>query len=939
MVDVGHVRVALNAFESGADRAYFFKQLPSPAWIRPLLEEGVFDSPDWPEVRYLQRMAENAEEYDVHELILEVLLHMPAPESDQLNRMLTEIALELPPDLAEEWAKEERKQLQADTRVESLKAETLGRLAVHIGHGGNVKFALHMLHQLLGVYPNRPEETEGTYSHQRPQIRMEEWRYEDILSEHLSELVKLGGIDVLTILLCPLLEDAVRYDLADPENDGDFSCIWKPTIEGDERVHHPHEALTVALRDAVEQLAEQDAGSVPEIIQILEDQDPLRPVFRRIALHLMRLYPDDARDEVVQHVLDRELIEARETWHEYALLLKTVFPSLDEQERSTLLENIFSRPSIDPKVAEDLSEKRLQQRIDRWKLRRLSLISDHLSGDEAQRYQALVDEYGEYDNPEGPEFGTATTWVGPTSPKNKEELNSLPPEDVVEYLSSWEPSGQRMTPTPEGLGRIFESVVAENPSAFAGLAARFRELDPTYVRSFISGLEKATGEIDWAPVVDLCQWVTEQARVPEERQLSTSTYGDDVDPDWRWTRKRIASLLEKGVQGDSIPFELRQQVWSVLKSLTEDPEPTPEYEAKYGGDNMDPLTLSINTVRGEAMHAVVRYALWVRRHELVDDADPTPNGFDQIAEVREVLDQHLDIEQDPSLAVRSVYGRWYPQLYLLDTTWALGHRAQIFTPEEGKEEYRTAAWGAYIFSNRVFNDIFEALRKEYQAAIDRLPDGGEAGMRDTKRDLAEHLMIAYWRGEESLDDDGLIKRFFAAADDDLRNYAIQRVGQHAESSGIDEEKAPGIRRRLRDLWEFRLAAAHGGGDDTYKKELAAFGWWLVSGEFDKEYALQKMIETLQITGKAEPEIQFLETLAELSTTDPSQTLECLRLIVQSDEIQWRMYGHKDEETRTIIRNAIESGDEPLRERAEELVHYLGAQELFQFRDLLAERAE
>ena len=48
--------------------------------------------------------------------------------------------------------------------------------------------------------------------------------------------------------------------------------------------------------------------------------------------------------------------------------------------------------------------------------------------------------------------------------------------------------------------------------------------------------------------------------------------------------------------------------------LTNDPEPTPEYEEKYGGSNMDPAHIAINTTRGEAMHAVVYYGCWVYRN-------------------------------------------------------------------------------------------------------------------------------------------------------------------------------------------------------------------------------------------------------------------------------------------------------------------------------------
>ncbi|MDH5362399.1 MAG: hypothetical protein OEW84_03700 [Aigarchaeota archaeon] len=40
----------------------------------------------------------------------------------------------------------------------------------------------------------------------------------------------------------------------------------------------------------------------------------------------------------------------------------------------------------------------------------------------------------------------------------------------------------------------------------------------------------------------------------------------------------------------------------------------PEDEARYDSSNMGPVTLSVNATREEAMHAVARYALWVRRH-------------------------------------------------------------------------------------------------------------------------------------------------------------------------------------------------------------------------------------------------------------------------------------------------------------------------------------
>ena len=59
------------------------------------------------------------------------------------------------------------------------------------------------------------------------------------------------------------------------------------------------------------------------------------------------------------------------------------------------------------------------------------------------------------------------------------------------------------------------------------------------------------------------------------------------------------------------------------------------------------------------MHTVIRYALWVRQHlEKEPDSEARlQNGFEEIPEVREGLETHLDPSREPSLAVRAVYGQ------------------------------------------------------------------------------------------------------------------------------------------------------------------------------------------------------------------------------------------------------------------------------------------
>src|SRR5262249_25414270 len=150
----------------------------------------------------------------------------------------------------------------------------------------------------------------------------------------------------------------------------------------------------------------------------------------------------------------------------------------------------------------------------------------------------------------------------------------------------------------------------------------FQGLDPTFVRFFFSGMETALKQhraIVWAPMLDLAAWVMAQPREIAGRHTDLM----EADESWQWTRGAIASLLEDGLneraaQGaqvhSPIPFAERERLWQILEPLTRDPDPTPDHEAKFGGDNMDPPTLAINSVRGKAMNAMIAYALWVRQN-------------------------------------------------------------------------------------------------------------------------------------------------------------------------------------------------------------------------------------------------------------------------------------------------------------------------------------
>ena len=212
------------------------------------------------------------------------------------------------------------------------------------------------------------------------------------------------------------------------------------------------------------------------------------------------------------------------------------------------------------------------------------------------------------------------------------------------------------------------------------------------------------------------------------------------------------------------------------------------------------------------MHALMRYALWVHRRteNSAEGGDSPSQGFDRMPEVRKVLELHLRPERDPSLAIRAVYGQWFPWLVLIDTEWAKTRKDEIFPAVPTQADLRQAAWDAYVVFCQPYDSTAELLEEEYGRALDHLnsPTGEGSHLRDPANRLTEHLMQLYWRGKLALDEDeGLLQRFYANAGDTLRGYAIEFIGRSLLNT--DGEISTEIVARLQALWEYRLAAVYG----------------------------------------------------------------------------------------------------------------------------------
>ena len=910
---------------------YFLQKDLSPKWLQLLHKEGVFSYPPpletdgdvtrfplWPQSRYLQQMAK-----DEPRTVADIILDIPDTENVSVLTDLAEAACRMPPEQAMRLLDRAKSWVKTPWLGAGLLAEYLGRLTAHLAEGNHVDPALELARTLLAVRPasagrQADDPAVASYLRQRPEGLFRDWDYKEVLRLRMPTLVRAGGLRSLR-LLCHLLDEAVTIHQGPPENGAldedvqeDLSIIWRPTLEGDARESREDvlNSLVTAVRDAAEQIARDDTSLLAEIVGTLEGYPWM--IFKRLALRLLHIFHPDAPVLVYERLTDKSVIHESHLDREYIQLLQDAFPSLEAGRQHEILQLIDQGPDLKGLGEEDDNGSRAR----RWKWRRLSHIKEQLSGDWALVWKRLQAEFG--DESELPEYGrVAVRWGGPTA-VGADKLSSMPSAEIVAFIVGFEPSDGFSEPSAEDLASELADAVPLDPERFSSHAPQFRDLAPEYLEGFVRGFRNAAEggkPIGWKPVLDFCTHVLDRAA------------GEDA---WRQVRRDVVDLLHSGLapKGTETPFEFRDQVWTLIDRLVEDPEPSPEYEALYLGSG--PYHLAINSTRGRAMETAVLYGLWVYRCTKPAGAEQFDFSLEIVPELKAALEHHLDPTRDPSLAVRSIYGAFLPVLHGLDSKWVTANLGRIFPSDGELIQLRSAAWETYLCWSNGFNlSMLELLRDEYGRAIELLgsPTLEERGRPEER--LGQHLMIFYWHGKLELRDP-LLDRFFESAPGAVRGQALGSVGRslRAADAQIPSEVTP----RLRALWEWRAEASR---DDAaaHAEEMAAFGWWFPYEGLDEDWALEQLEASLTIASKVDIDHAVVERLAALAPPHPALTVRCFGLMIDGAEEDWQIR-HWSSHAETVLTEALRSGDLEADRMARALINRLATRGFLDFKRLL-----
>lgn len=881
---------------------FFFKHADA-RWISYLRDHG-FLAATWEVGDYLARIA--SERPDV---VLEILLTTEMPKdalgakanfslaasklpASQAGQTVTRI-------LEEDWVNDNRATLLHYKLHELLKT---------LVDGKEYGPALALANALLDVFP----EEYGSHGSRQTRGHVSEYEYEQLLKV-LDELPAEEVFPFAEMMGKKLKKTLETVHARGEEGDEDYSYIWRPAIEGHGH-DHSYERMDDNVISGVRDLLEKrithltEGGKTSDAKQELEailGNTPNYPILTRLRLHIYRMFPEAFSDEI-----DLEIANPRmsgKTWHEYSLLVNAHFHRASPNSKMEYFKVV------------DNQDKSEDKYIDSWRVRLTGLISEELTPEQKEKYAALLKQAAQLEEPYFTSYSSGVSWVGPDSPKTEADLENKPIDFVLEIVRSWEPSGdQFFGPSHSGFGMVLRSVVTKEGEKYSAAAPEFLKKDtrPVYIYNLFSGLIeslKTETKLDWKGILDLATTIISRAKDNTLPKFENENK-DRLETDWDGVMQELARLIVRGLDSNGIPLSERERVWSIIEHVAENPDPTPEHEEKYGANNSDPYTMSINTVRGGALHAVFAYIFWFNREEKNIQESWKANIPD---EAKGLLELHLDPAYDPSLAVRSVYGRFFPWMLSYGDEWAKELIPIVFPTDN--TDMRYAAWETYL-SNMVFEDAYKLMRPLYELAVEDIRKGRVPKRRywiEATQRLAEHAMIGY-AFEVDPGENSFPEYFFAHSSGKTRGMAVSLGGRaYISRDGVPAgEKTPRI-ETLQRFWDWRLEKSDA------PSELREFGWWTKLGKFDNKWMLERLLKTVEKTkGDIDGEFIVMNSLQELAGEHPLLCAKITKYIFASSNRRDRYtFLHMSELHNTLVK-ILQSKNEEAIKISRETIDYL-----------------
>ena len=624
-------------------------------------------------------------------------------------------------------------------------------------------------------------------------------------------------------------------------------------------------------------------------------------VMRRLKFFVLSLCPAAFKDDLKQAYFS--LFEAENYYDvssgtEYEKALREGFHVLSAEDKKSYVEGILET------FGRQVDRKRVGSLI-------LSMTLPHL--DEMPALRKRVEKEGFVLDPDyepRPDIDTEDGeghYVTSQAPVSDKEFGQLPIAQIAKRLrNEWTPAELYARNTVDdfynpinanGVADRLQNDMPERLQEYAENATIFFErnaLDPHYTYALLNGMREAiknhrdvASEANWDAVITLCCAIEESGeKSPFPREERKRSLFDNWLADWDSVHSALAEMLrELLTEKDGLAlldFGLyRDTIFAIVNYLLAYPDPSPSDEqfdvpgsaldtGTMGNDAVgkwaaDPFHRAINSVRGRAFEAYIRFVLL--------------DGEEIGSDVKELYEGVL--QRENTRALMFMFGRHFSIFYFRDKDWTRKLLPQIFPQNSDKKWLYSAAWEGYL-SARLYGDMISdpAIQDLYLRALD-LTDSdyppGQRQFKDPDKGIAEHLALAFMHYNQFGLDHLLLKAFWDNDNPKQHAHFVQSLGRlfisSENSEGFFANKSES-KRRLRVFWDWLL------NEQEEQSVFMQFGFWinLEKGIFDPAWLAQRLKQTLEKTdGFLEWQHELIKSAPQLAQAAPQETLAIARL--------------------------------------------------------------
>jgi hypothetical protein len=725
------------------------------------------------------------------------------------------------------------------------------------------------------------------------------WLTKQIDDNFLGQISSQYPFDVANLMFQALRKwaglERRKYNASELSDDAPFS-YWHEDFKSPPPSHRGIEGtLAMRLFSAAEQIYRQGSPSRIDELDKLLRSDPWQ-LFRRVRWQLYADFPtltlERARAEVLQRIPFLNEIDYSRGSHDYEfaqLLVAHV-----KQHKSAFLspKEVEEFASVVLKGPVDKDGKPVEGYKEVFCRKQLWPIAPLLRGDPLATYRGLVPDEGKINIGSFKPFssgGVSGGFVASIAPKQAEALESMKDEELWNFLNTWEPkAGYEYDST----GKLQHENVFELATKFADLVEKLpQRFDPN---------AKWWENIDRSEILNkfLDRAADRLSKKQNDEKTSTPTPTEGEWANWfgitqwvmaqPWPRHAASRFLRNTLKSECvIPDRYFSELPELLRRLIEEVDPQLLANKNSFGDW---LTTAINSVRGEAIEALLNLAS--RQKNAGKKIEPW---------IFELIRSRLELPEE-SPAIFALFGTNLRFLIHLFRQELKDSSSLLFPPD--RPEHRSAVITAHFKYDQPWNAIIEIFPKFINDALDTLQtmqveandNEAKQNRRDFGSQLGTHIACYYWSGSFATDSEGeaALDRFFDVASRSTRATLISQIAWIWEKHTGEPPDEKVIGRVLR-IWERRYAQIEkklktGNASSEYDGELAESIDWLSCECFPFEWRFNHAKSALERLKKAPQAYRLLKAITEFSVLPGrlESMLELLKALLKrpSDELRW-----------------------------------------------------